>query len=1093
MVKTQVRRIVSLTFIILGLLSVIKVNAQVTTADVVGKVTDTNGSAMPGAKVVIENKGTGDVRTIQTDESGDYVFSLLPIGRYTIRVEISGFKTFLAPEIVLASGDRIRVDAPMQVGQVSETVEVSAESLPALQTESSTIGALVNEKAVQDLPINGRNFITLAQLVPGANPGPPTALSSGNRPDDRRRTSTVSVNGQRDIVNNYLIDGVDNNDRVIGTIIVKPSIDAIAEFRVQTNLYTAEVGRTAGGVINLITKSGTNEFHGSVFEFFRNEKLDARDFFAPAGAKPKLRQNQFGGSLGGPIFKDRTFFFGDIERFKQDSASVATVNVLTTRMKTGDFGELCIAGFNASGICNNLVQQIYDPFNARAAFANNLIPSNRFNQIAVKYLAIMPTPTRSGLANNFTSAPVRNQSDYTFDARIDHRFTPNDNFYGRFSFNNTKTHTPGPLPAVNGIEPNGSRASFTGDSHQRSQGTHLNYLHIFNPNLLLEMKAAYARYTVNSNALNTGKNVSSDFGIIGANFDENTTGLSLMSPAGFADMGDSNFLPIIQVSNTYEFGGALTYTMKSHNLKFGSNFKNRQFVIFQSANPLGNYTYNANQTNNGAGTGGHSIASFLLGVPATVVRANSLVYPGYQVKEFGIFVQDDWKFNSWLTINAGVRYDIFTPFSERTNRISNLDLATATILIAGQNSSATTNIKTDYSNLAPRFGFAAILGKGLVLRGGYGISFFQGNYTSNAQLKNQPFTGTFNVVNSNTGAPTYTLSNPLPLPTLGTTVPTGTISAMALDFKSTYVQQYNLMVQKELKGNVLSASYVGALGRREARLIPNLNLALPGAGAINPRRIYAATMPNVTTIAYLDSGGTSNYHALQLAFERRFNKGLTINSNYTWAHGIDDVQLIGGGRPTASGYGALVNNLSLERASGDLDIRQRFALMANYELPFFKSSTGFKKHLLTGWQINTIAYYQTGLAFSVTNSAARSNTGIANDRPNQIADGSISNPTIARWFDTSAFVAQTVNTIGTAGRNTLTGPPRRAIDFSIFKQIKITERQRIQLRGEIFNLTNTPNFNLPDALLGSASFGTISTTAPGTTPRQIQLGIKYLF
>lgn len=1079
----QFRARVSLLLMLLLALPIVTATAQVTTADVVGRVTDGSEAVLAKAKVVIENIGTRDKRTMETDESGEFVFNLLPIGRYSVRIEATGFKAFSVPELVLAGGDRRRIEAQLQLGEIAEAVAVKGAAI-AVQTDSSTFSALVTGKAVQDLPLNGRNFIRLAQLVPGANPGPPTALSSGERPDDRRRTSTVSVAGQRDIVNNYLIDGMDNNDRVIGTVIVKPSIDAIAEFRVQTNLYTAEVGRTAGGVINLITKSGTNEYHGSAFEFFRDEKLGARDFFAPPGPKPKSRLNQFGGSIGGPIFKDKTFFFGDYEQFREQLGQVFTVTVPTARMRNGDFSELLTQGV-----------RIYDPFtNPRTPFAGNIIPQNRISSIGARYAALYPEPNRAGLANNFSSAPTRTQNDHTFDVRIDHLVKEQHVFFTRYSFNDTTTFTPGALPAVDGVEPNGVPLSFSGPALQRAQGLHFNYVHTFRPTLLLELKAGYSRYAVQSLPLNYGANVSADFGLVGVNFDETTSGLAQVGSAGFATLGDSPFIPLIQFDNNFEYGGILTYARRAHNIKAGTSIKRRQFTIFQSTNPRGNYAFNTAQTNNGAGAGGHSIASLLLGTPSQVQRANSLVWPGYRTSEPGFFVQDDWRATRWLTVNLGVRYDIFTPFTEVGDRISNVDLSTGKILVAGQNASRTTNIKTNYTNIAPRLGFAATIGRGTVVRGGYGMNFFPGNYSSSAALKNQPFNATFQAVNSTTGVPAFLLSTPLPLPAApDANKPSGTITAVAIDFQPTCVHQYNVTVQREFGGNLVSAAYVGALGRHEMRIIPNINRPLPGPGPIQPRRPFVGLLPNVTGISYMDSGGSSSYHAMQLSLERRYKAGLTLSTNYTWAHGIDNVELIGGSKPTGSAYGALINNLgSNERGSGDLDIRHRWVLMANYEIPFGNSMKGLQRRLIQGWQINAIAYWQSGLPFTVTNGTSRSNTG-GGDRPNRIAEGTTLNPSLAMWFDTKAFVPQNVNTAGNSGRNILQGPSRRSLDMSLFKDFTITETERFQFRVETFNLTNTPNFSLPNAALGNPGFGTITNTLTGTTPRQIQVALKYLF
>jgi hypothetical protein len=366
-------------------------HAQVTTADVVGRVTDTSGGALPGTTVTLTNPATGDTRTQVTSESGDYVFTLVPIGRYTIKMELAGFGPFGA-SMQLSAGDRQRINAQLAVGALTETIEVTAQP-PIIQTDSATVGALIPETAVQDLPLNGRNVIGLVRMVPGANEGLPNSLSSGNRPDDRRQTSTVSVNGQNDVLNNNLIDGMEQQRAVHGTIGVRPSVDAIAEVKVQTNTYTAETGRTAGAVLNILTKSGTNDFHGSGYGFFRNEKFDSYDYFARRDQpKPRLRQQQWGGSFGGPIVRNRTFIFADYERYHQERGQTFVSTVPTARMRIGDFSELLSRGI-----------VIYDPLaSPRTPFPNNVIPGNRIDPIALRFL----TPTRLLKPSARTSPPA---------------------------------------------------------------------------------------------------------------------------------------------------------------------------------------------------------------------------------------------------------------------------------------------------------------------------------------------------------------------------------------------------------------------------------------------------------------------------------------------------------------------------------------------------------------------------------------------------------------------------------------------------------------------------------------------------------------
>src|SRR5215831_8619436 len=676
------------------------VRAQVTTADIVGRVTDASGGVLPGATITIENVATHDVRTAPSNEAGDYLFNLLPIGAYTVKVELQGFNA-QTTRVALSAGDRVRVDAKLQVGRLEENVIVAAES-PLLQTDTATISSLVSTKAVQDLPVSGRNVQNLVQLVPGAFEGLPNSLASGTRPDDRRQTSAISINGSLDNQNNQLIDGIDNNERAIGTVGVKPSIDAIAEVKVQTSMYTAEVGRTAGGVVNIITKSGTNEYHGSAFEFYRNDKFDEPNYFATNIPKPVLHQNQYGGSVGGPVAKNKTFFFADYEGFSTTQGVTTVVTVPTAKMRAGDFSELSTP--------------IYDPTKApRTAFAGNVIPTSRLDAIAMQYLGLYPMPNGPGLANNYTGVRNRTQDAKTADIRGDHIFNQDNRLFMRYSYNGVDTFTPPVFPVVNGIE-GGGGGSFPGQNNTTAHNIGADYSRVFDPSLIGEFRAGYLAVNIASYGLNYGNDVSKQFGIPNVNVDTLTSGLMPVTLTGYAGSGDATFLPLIQVDHTWQASGSLTKIKGAHSIKTGAGIINRNFTVSQSNQPLGAMTFNTTLTDNGAGSGGNSIASFLLGYPQQVSRIVSLFYPHYNTKEPFVFVQDDWRASSNVTVNVGIRYDVFTPYTEQDDHLVNVDLSTSTILVANQNGvSRTANIKTDYSNIAPRVGFSASLPGQIVL------------------------------------------------------------------------------------------------------------------------------------------------------------------------------------------------------------------------------------------------------------------------------------------------------------------------------------------------------------------------------------------
>jgi hypothetical protein len=1129
-----------------ALLVTFGLHAQVTTADVVGKVTDKSGAVVPNAKVTVTNLDTNIARTVTTNETGDYVVNLLPNGRYSVKVEANGFKNFGVPELQLAVGDRARVDAIMEVGTVTETVEVSAQ-VAALQTDSSTIGTAITGKLVQDLPLNGRNYVQLTQLVPGVASGPGNGLATGTRPDDRRLNSSYSVNGQDPVANNNMIDGMDNNERVIGTIGVRPSIDAIQEFKVQTNLYSAEITRTSAGVVNILTKSGSNSLHGTLFEFLRNDKFDGNSNYNFTGGqqlpRQEFRQNQYGGSLGGPIKKDKTFFFGDYEGLNIRQGIPITAVVPTAKQRIGDFSENCTAGFSAAGICANASQQL-NIVNAFGGAPTGPVPFNRLDlapykgaldPLALKIAALYPLPNGPGInTTNYASSPVRPQDASTFDARIDHSFSPNWNFFGRYSFNDITTVQPTGFPDVNGINP-GGLFNFAGPNQTRAQNIQLNLVHIFRPNLLLELKAGYLRAAIQSKTVNDGKNTANELGfpcnaVSCVNTgDTQTFGLPRLLIQGFQELGDAVFVPLLQFDNTFQYSGALTWTRGAHNMKFGASLIRRQFSIVQSATARGTFTFNAS-TPNAPAPLNSGFANFLYGAPVTLQRTAALYEPGYRTWEPGFYVQDDWRVSRRLTLNLGVRYDIFTPKTEVHNRLANFDPVTSTILIAGQNSSATTNIGTDHGNIAPRIGFAATMGKGTVLRGGFGLSFFPSDYTSVVALKNPPFTGALTCGTSTTGtisstgcpAGTGLLSQGVPRPLDVSSFPTisgpngatldltrivpSTLSAVDLNLQASLNYQFNVTLEKQFGNNILSVGYVGMRGRDLPMALPDLNRALPSGTSTQNPRPYAATAPKITTIAYFTTQGESVYNALQVSVNRRLTNGFSLTSGFTYGHGEDDITGLG---TSTGGYGNLIGSLSqavqnvrnYDWATSDFNVKYRWTFGANYDIPFGKSLKGAAGQVIAGWQLNGTVTWQTGLPFTVQDQNAVSGiigVGGNTERPNLVSsDIRVANPTVGsagQFLNPAAFALPAAGTLGNAPRNLGYGPNQSVINLSLFKTFKFTERYNLQFRAESFNLPNHPVFDRPQFNnFGNPNFGKITALAPGFNPRQIQFALKLLF
>ena len=1047
------------------LLSTTSSYSQVTTADVVGTVTDVSGAVMANAKATITNTGTGQVRTTQTNASGDYAFTLLEPGSYSLKIEAPSFQTFSVQALTLGGGDRARQNASMQPGQSTTIVEVTATS-PLLQSDSSVLQDVINVQAVQDLPLNGRNFVQLAQLTVGANEGPAHGLTSGQRPDDRRQSSAISVNGQSDVINDEMVDGLDNNERVIGTLGVRPSIEAIDELRVQTNDYTAEVGRTAGGVINVITRSGTNQFHGSVYEYFRNDALDANSFQLGASLPTtELRQNQYGGSVGGPIVKNKTFFFADYEGFR------------------------LVQGQNP--------QLIQVPSLAQyQAIRNNpasLLPAgvSTVDPVGLAYAMLFPAP--NAVVNGtpeFTASPSKTQFSSTADGRIDHHFNDSNTLFVRWSYNNVQSIIPDIFPRVSldgaNISPGGIAFGFTGPAKDFAQQFQANYVHLFGPNLLLSLTAGYTRINNFSAPPNTGTDAAEKIGMPGINFNPSNSGLpQLLFYSGLGGLGDSPFTPIHDIDNTFQYSGTVSYTRGKQTIKFGASLIRRQAVNAQDNFGQGFFQI-------------ASLSDLIGGQVASEQRVNELYEPYWRFWEPSVFVQDDWHVRPWLTLNLGLRYEVFTPQEEKYNHESNFDPATATLVAASSNN-PTAGVKTYYNNWMPRIGFAATAGKGFVIRGGFGTSYFPMNYTSNASLKNPPFV--FNFANcsvSTCPAPYGTLAAGLPIPTaqpINLPTFTGSLSDnIAPNFHPSYLEQTNLTLQKSFGSNVITASYVGMFGRHLAEIINDLDAPAPGNGP----RPYAAQLPLIGQIGEVLTEGNSSYNALQLAFQRRLSKGLSIDANYTWAHALDDTT--GLSEEGANGYGLIPSAIAtVDRGNSDLDIRHRFAFSANYQLPFGNSLHGFGAALVKGWQINGLASWETGLPFTVVNSSNIAEDSLSNqtDRPDAVGSPTLGSPTLGEFFNTAAFVQQSAGTVGTEGRNDLHGPHFRHVDMSVFKDFPIHEAMKIQLRAECFNISNTPSFaNLAGqsgATLGNGNFGQITGLNVNYTPREFQFVMKFLF
>ena len=1102
------------TFLCLGMVGP-KAFAQVTTGDILGSVTDQSGAVIPGAKITLTNLGTGIKQTTQSNEAGDYTFNLLQPGSFSVEIEAPNFKKVVYANVALAAGDRLREDGKMQSGTVEQTVEVDATP-PLLQTDSSTVSSVVTQQAVQDLPLNGRNFINLVTIQAGVNQGPPNAISSGTRPDDRRQTSTISANGQSDLFNNEMIDGMDNNEREQGFIGVRPSIDAIAEVKVDTNTFTADTGRDAGAVVNIITKTGTNAYHGSAYEFFRNDIFDATSYgFGNNLPKSEYRQNQFGGSVGGPIRKNKTFFFADAEDNRVIQGLPTTLYTVPTCLERGLASD-CATPTGVYDFTDN---------------GGSAIPAAAANAVGTAYLGLYPLPNAGAagaVANNYASGPNQTQYAFSTDGRVDQNFNNGDKLFGRYSYNDVSTVAPGAFPDVTEagltIAPGGVPFGFAGPSVTKAQNVQIDYTHLFSPNLIMELKTGYTRIVIDTESLNYGHNVSTSLGVVNANTPDaiQTTGLMPLDilSGGYAAPGDSPFLPILDRNNTFQYMGSVIYTHGKHNIKMGAQFTRRQLNYFQQQFGLGFVLFE--------GLSGNAIEDLVLGNPLGYIRENQLIEPGYRISEYGTYIQDNWRVTRSLTLNLGLRWDVYGAITEAHNRYDNFDYPSLTIIPGSV--SPHIGIDTNYKNFQPRVGFAQSIGTHTVVRGGFGISSYPIAIQNQIQVANPPYSY------SNTCIPCFgSFTWPvLPIPTMGSTTDlSGSLTYNTKNFNTLYVDQFNLMVQQEIAGNIFTIGGIGELGRH-LLFQGNINAPYPtGPYPNDPTEgppptafLTAAALPNVGAVAVNAPWATNNYYALQAIYERRFSKGLGFNANYTWAHGLGDA-VAGSGAGTA--IGLIPSDVRADYGNSGVDIRNRFAANWSYKLPFGENTTGAKALLVKGWQSNFLIFWQSGQPFGVTdgwtntNGSAQINLpNITSDRPDLIPPGNYKtkpSPSLSNWLNPAAFTPQPAGTLGDEGNNPFHGPHTRRADLSLLKDFTINEKFTAQFRAECFNISNTPNFLNPNANITSwqtpggvsipsgstpgllpgdiattgGGFGSITSTVPNLNPRQFQFALKILF
>lgn len=1067
--------------------------AQGVRATLVGRVTDESGALVPAAKITVTNAGTNEVRVAAPFADGEYSVPQLLPGEYMVSAEAAGFRKEVIKGVVLETGQSARLDIVLKVGAVTETVEVTA-STPLISSENASVGSVVEQRRIVELPLNGRDYLQLAQMAPGVVP-PAQGSTLGFR-------GGINIAGNSEIANQYFKDGIDNNDETTNQPLHRPILDAVREFRVLTGTYSAEYGRQSGGQVIVTTRSGTNAFHGALWEFHRNSVLDARNFFARV--KPSFRRNQFGGVAGGRIVRDKTFFFVGYEGQRRGQQEASLAAVPTVEMKRGDFTGLAA---------------IRDPL-AGAPFAGNMIPQSRWNAQGAGLLALYPDPNQPG-RQNISSTGTGAFGIDQFSVRIDQKLTEKDNLFGVYEYADNFEFFPLSNPLCSARDVRGWGC----DETQRTQHSVLTWTHIFGPTLVNEARVGYTRFGFFRLQEDRNVDVINRLGIGGLTDAGKTpfnNGAPQVNATGFVVIGGPTNLPQGRHDNTYHYVENLTWIKRNHTMKFGLDIRRFLFNSFFTSFGRGAFVFDGRFT-------GHAIADLLVGLPTQADR--NLGEPFHNALTFssGFYFHDDWKVSPNLTLNLGLRYELNLPAVEKVNKMASFDPRSNTLRVAGGreafvNPQGLLEIrsradvgkrlwKTDWNNWAPRLGLAwrPFGDARTVVRAGFGV-FYNLQIVGNGITplsRNSPFRM------RQTAGPFLATDRPS-LTNVFSGRPAIVPPGIQEDFRTAYVNQWSFSVQRELAKNLaVDISYVGSQGHK----LPvdwQLNQAIPGPGSAQSRRPYQPF--GSITGGFVSSIGNSNFHSMQFRVERRFQQGLSFVSSYMWSKSIDDAAGVSTGSD-ASGTAQNSRNLRAERGLSPFDVAHRWVMSAVWDLPFgagkrLSAGNAALDYIIGDWQVTGIFTLQGGRPFTVRSGRDESNTGVgtASDRPNVIGDWRVSNPAPERWFnpctltaagarrncgpnDTPAWQINAINTFGNAGRNILRSPGLGNFDFGLARVFTITERFTLQFRSEIFNLTNHPAFFYPDASAAGVAFSQISRAAQTGTgaQRQIQFGLKLLW
>jgi Carboxypeptidase regulatory-like domain/TonB-dependent Receptor Plug Domain len=1062
---------------LLAVMAAAPLRAQFEYGEILGTLRDQTGAVITEGKITVRGIDTNVQASAMTNAQGNYSFPDLRAGNYEISATVNGFRPAKSDALTLRVGDRLRMDLTLEPGLVTEQVTVQGEVAPLLETDTSTRGQVIQSQQIEELPLNKRDYTQLVLLVPGSTYNP-----------DQRLGGAISINGNRTLQNDYLLDGVDNNSHATSfrgdrVDVILPSVDAVQAFRVQDNGYSAEYGHSAGAVVNVTIKNGTNQFHGTGWEFFRNDDMDAHGWTPTlGGVKPKVRFNLFGANIGGPIVKDKTFFFVNYEGDRERDGVIFQETAPTVALQQGNFAN------PPAALGTTLKVMPTDPTTGQP-FPGGIIPQNRWSAVAARVLAYpqFPVPnafplisTPGAYISNVTNA-IRADK---FDIRLDHYLNSKWRLFGRYSFSDSTTFRPAPYGGY--VE--GSNNDQFGNTLTRAQSAVAGSTATLTPTSVLDLRLGYTRLGANVFPPNFGSpSVTQLLGI--PNMPQGpkvNAGWPEFAISGLSQFGSTTSQPQYQIPNTYLASGVFSLQRGAHSIRFGTDITYIQTAILDVSAIRGVFSFSNTWT-------GNPFGDFLLGLPAAYTQTGFFVaYNRNQIYNF--FVQDDYRILPNLTLNLGMRYEYGTPIYEKYNRLSNYNLDTGTMIQASSSNRYLVN--PDKLNFAPRIGLAWTAMPRVVVRSAYGI-FYQHTFRQgreNLLAENEPYLqnltasqgpGTVNPITLDGGPPPNFFAN-----ALQTQV---SVRGNDPNLKSGYVQQWNLTTQYALaKDWVFEVGYVGNKGTHLSRFWNANQPSVPGTSAtLGARR----PNPGFGDVEYMDSGGGSFYNSLQTRLEKRFSNGMTLLHSFTYARGLDNVGAWND--PNGSLYPQDAYNFANEKALAENIVKFNSVASWVYELPFgrgrklLSSLSTPANRLLGDWHVDGIWTWRTGLPLTISSPAcaACQMGGDRSIRGNVVpgVSPSVTNPGPAAWFNPNAFALQTTP-YGTVGRDTVWGPGLQQWDLGVAKRFTLTEQRYFQFRGELFNTFNQVNFAPPLSTVGSPGFSTITAARSG---RNVQLGLKF--